>query len=86
LWWLFARVSGLWRGLGPLVVFAVPKNAVRFFFVEMIRNQLRYDMLKLLTTTPVFSSAMSRAMLYSFRSSSRVAIIAGSNVCGQQKR
>jgi hypothetical protein len=34
--------SGLWRGLGPLVVFAVPKNAVRFFFVEMIRNQLRY--------------------------------------------
>jgi len=34
-------VFGLWRGLGPLVVFAVPKNAVRFFFVEMIRNQLR---------------------------------------------
>ncbi|ELR19620.1 citrate transport family protein [Acanthamoeba castellanii str. Neff] len=36
-------VLGLWRGLGPLVVFAVPKNAVRFFFVEMIRNQLRND-------------------------------------------
>ena len=27
------------------MVFAVPKNAVRFFFVEMIRNKLRYTAL-----------------------------------------
>ncbi len=38
---IFLGQSGLWRGLGPLVVFAVPKNAVRFFTVEMMRNKLR---------------------------------------------
>jgi hypothetical protein len=44
-------------------VFAVPKNAVRFFFVEMIRNQLRYEKLELHAITSVFSRAISPAML-----------------------
>jgi solute carrier family 25 citrate transporter 1 len=34
-------IFGLWRGLAPLVVFAIPKNAVRFVTVEMLRNRMR---------------------------------------------
>ncbi len=66
------------------MVFAVPKNAVRFFFVEMIRNQLRY--LELLAIPPVFSQhdILCYALIVSLIFSPCVVILACSD--DQQKR